>query len=161
MSCRKKNGKNIETVGIKGFTRLCIVDKKSRETVGDTGWLENQITNYGLNSCIVALPLKCANSIQCSGILLGSGTGVASSGTNLTNSLSKYWASFIQSTVIDSLTARATCSFDGTLGAATLQEIGIKAVSSDTVIAAKSFNSSALTTDQDVNCTYELRYSTS
>ncbi|MGD8499100.1 MAG: hypothetical protein PVJ86_00540 [Phycisphaerales bacterium] len=152
---------NIESLGVKGFFRLQIVDKATKKIMGDSGYLENQITNYGLESCIVALPFKCANSIQCSGILLGSGTGVASDGTNLQNSLESYWSAFAQSTVSDSLTARATVSFDGTRGAATLQEIGVKAVSTDTVIAAKSFASSAITTDQDVNCTYELRYSTS
>lgn len=158
---RKKKNKPIEKISIKGFTRLQIVNKKDRSIHGDTGWMQNQITNYGMESCIVALPLKCANSIQASGILLGSGTGVASDGTNLTASASDYWKTFEQSTVSNSLTARATCSFDGTLNATTLQEIGIKAVSSDTVIAAKSFASSAITTDQDVNCTYELRYTTS
>jgi hypothetical protein len=157
----KSKKKPIESVAVKGFTRLTITNKKDGKIVGDTGYMQNQITNYGLESCIVALPLKCANSVQCSGILLGSGTGVASNGTNLTASASDYWASFAQSTVISSLTARATCSFDGTLAATTLQEIGIKAVSTDTVIAARSFNSSAITTDQDVNCTYELRYTTS
>jgi hypothetical protein len=158
MSRRKKN---IETLAIKGFTRLQIVNKKDKRIVGDTGWLRNQITNYGLNSCIVALPIKCAGSIQATGIMLGSGTGVASSGTNLESGNTDYWASFLQSTVVDSLTARATVSFDGTLGAATLQEIGIFGASTGTVIAAKSFASSALTTDQSVNCSYELRYSTS
>jgi hypothetical protein len=157
MSHKKKP---IEKVAVKGFTRLQIVNKKDGKVAGDTGWLENQITNYGLNSCIVAAPIG-AGSVQAAGILLGSGTGVASDGTNLTASASSYWAAFAQSTVISSLTARVTCSFDGTLDATTLQEIGIKAVSTDTVIAAKSFNSSAITTDQDVNCTYELRYSTS
>jgi hypothetical protein len=157
---KRKNNKPIETVGVKGFFRLQIKNKKDRSIVGDTGWIENQITNYGLESCIVAAPIG-AGSVQAAGILLGSGTGVASSGTNLAASASSYWAAFAQSSVIDSLTARMTCSFDGTLDATTLQEIGIKAVSSDTVLAAKSFASSAITTDQDVNCTYELRYSTS
>jgi hypothetical protein len=156
---RKKG--NTEAVAIKGFTRLQIKNKKDGKIVGDTGWLQNQITNYGLESCIVALPFKCAGSIQATGIMLGSGTGVASDGTNLQNSNSDYWTAFAQSTVSDSLTCRATASIDGTKGAATLQEIGVFAASTGTVIAAKSFNSSALTTDQDVNCTYELRYTTS
>ncbi len=148
-----------DTIRVRGFFRLNIVDKKTRKIVGDTGWLENQITNYGWESCIAALPFACANSIQATGMMLGSGTGVASSGTNLQNSLSDYWGSFLQSTVAGSSTCRATRSFDGTLGAVTLQEIGVFAASNGTVIAAKSFNSSALTTDQDVNCSYELRYS--
>jgi len=157
---RKKN-KPIESVGVKGFTRLQIVNRKDGSIFADTGYMQNQITNYGLESCIVALPLKCANSVQCSGLMLGSGTGVASSGTNLTASASDSWKTFAQSTVSDSLTARATASIPGSdIGATTLQEIGIFAASTGTVIAAKSFSSSAITTDQDVNCTYELRYST-
>ena len=157
MSRKKHIGND---VGVKGFFRVNIVDKKSRKVVGDSGWVENQVTNYGLESCICAAPIG-AGSVQVAGILLGSGTGVDSDGTNLQASASSYWAAFAQSTVVSSLTARMTCSFDGTLDATTLREIGIKAVSTDTVIAAKSFASSAITTDQDVNCTYELRYSTS
>lgn len=155
--------KNIPSsnVSVKGFFRVQLKNKKDGTVEGDSGWIGNQITNYGLNSCIVALPFKCANSIQATGLMLGSGTGVASDGTNLESGNTDYWTAFAQSTVISSLTARATASIDGTKGAATLQEIGVFAASDGTVIAAKSFASSAITTDQDVNCTYELRYTTS
>jgi hypothetical protein len=158
---KKKEDVPRDSITVKGFTRLHIVNKKDGSVAGDTGWMQNQITNYGWESCIVATPLNVANAVQCAGVLLGSGTGVASNGTNLEASASSYWAaaSDFQSTVVSSSTARYTCSFDGTLDATTLGEIGIKAVSTDTVIAAKSFASSAITTDQDVNCTYELRYS--
>lgn len=159
MNRKKKTG--IETVGVKGFFRLQILDKKTRKIVGDSGYIQNQITNYGLNSCIVALPFKCVGSIQATGMMLGSGTNPASDATQLPLSNTTYWSSFGQSTVIASLTARATQSFDGTLGAATLINIGVFAASSGTIIAGKAFASSAITTDQDVNCTYELRYSTS
>jgi hypothetical protein len=148
-------------VAVKGFSRLQIVDKKSRRIVGDSGWGENQITNYGLQSCIVALPFKCANSIQAAGMMLGSGTTPASDATALPLSNTNYYSAFAYSSVIDSLTARASVSFDGTLGAATIANVGVFAASSGTIIAGKTFASSALTTDQDVNCTYELRYSTS
>ena len=157
---RKKNIP-ANNIAVKGFFRVQLKNKKDGTVEGDSGWINNQITNYGLNSCIVALPFKCANSIQASGLMLGSGTGVASDGTNLTSGNTDYWTAFAQSTVISSLTARATASIDGTQGAATLQEIGVFAASDGTVIAAKSFASSAITTDQDVNCTYELRYTTS
>ena len=159
MARRKKDSGS--TVGVKGFFRLQIVDKKTKKIVGDSGYFQNQITNYGLESCVVALPLKCAGSIQASGMMLGSGTNPASDAVALDNSLTDYWSSFGQSTVVASLTARATQSFDGTLGAATLINIGIFAASSGTLIAGKTFASSAITTDQDVNATYELRYSTS
>jgi len=146
-------------VAVKGFTRLQLVDRKTRKIVGDTGFMENQITNYGLNSCIVAAPIG-AGSVQAAGILLGSGTVPASDAVALHQSLSKYYSAFAQSAVIASLTARMTVSFDGTLDAATLSNIGIFAASTGTIIAGNTFASSAITTDQDVNCTYELRYST-
>jgi hypothetical protein len=154
---KKKHGNRI---AVKGFFRLQILDKKTRNIVGDSGWTENQITNYGLNSCIVAAPIGAA-SVQAAGLMLGSGTNPASSATALPLSNTDYYSTFAQSSVIDSLTARMTQSFDGTLGAATLANIGVFAASSGSLIAGKTFASSALTTDQDINCTYELRYSTS
>lgn len=152
--------KNIgDAITIKGFFRVQIQDKKSRKIVGDTGWMQNQITNYGFESCIVALPFKCANTVQCTGMLLGSGSVPASDAADIPNSHTAYWSSFGQSTVIGSSTCRATQSFDGTLGAVTLSNIGVYANSTDPLIAGNTYASSALATTQDVNATYELRYS--
>ena len=60
---RKRKNQTVQ-LGVKGFFRLQIVDKKTRKVIGDTGDLENQITNYGLNCCLVAAPIKGANSVQ-------------------------------------------------------------------------------------------------
>jgi len=147
-------------IGIKGFARLQIVDKKSKKIVGDSGWFENQITNYGLNSCICAAPIGAA-SVQAAGLMLGSGTNPASDAVALPSSNTDYYSAFAQSSVIDSLTARMSQSFDGTLGAATLANIGVFAASTGSLLAGKTFASSALATTQSVNCTYEWRYSTS
>lgn len=152
--------KQKKMLAVKGFSRLQIVDKKTRRIIGDSGWGENQITNYGLNSCLVAAPIG-AGSVQAGGIILGSGTNPATDATSLPGSHSDYWSAFAQSSVIDSLTARMSVSFDGTLGAVTIANMGIQATNTGTVLAGKTFASSALSTDQDVNCTYELRYSTS
>lgn len=148
------------TIGVKGFSRLQIIDKKTRKIIGDSGWGENQITNYGLESCLVGAPIG-AGSVQGAGLMLGSGTNPASDATALPLSNTDYYSAFAQSSVVDSLTARMSVSFDGTLGAATLANIGVFAASDGTIIAGKTFASSALTTDQDVNCTYEFRYTTS
>jgi len=147
-------------IGLKGFLRINIVDKKTRKIVGDSGWIQNQITDYGLESCFVACPIG-AGSIQAAGIILGSGTNPASSTASLPNSNTKYYAAFAQSSVIGSLTARMTASFDGTLGAATMANMGLLAASTGSLLAGKTFASSALATDQDINCSYEIRYSTS
>ena len=148
-------------IGIKGFARLQIVDNKSKKIVGDSGWFENQITNYGLNSCIVAAPIGAA-SVQAAGLLLGSGTNPASDAVALDSSHgTDYYSTFGQSSVIDSLTARMSQSFDGSEGAVTLANIGVFAASTGSLLAGKTFASSALATTQSVNCTYEWRYSTS
>ena len=146
-------------IGIKGFARLQIVDNKSKKIVGDSGWFENQITNYGLNSCIVAAPIGAA-SVQAAGLMLGNGTNPASDAVALHSSNTDYYSTFGPA-VVASLTARMTQSFNGTLGAATLANIGVFAASSGTLLAGKTFASSALATTQSVNCTYEWRYSTS
>ena len=145
-------------VTIKGFTRLQILDKKTRKVVGDSGWHQNVITDYGLNSCIAACPIGAA-SVQAKAMMLGSGSVPASTTASLPNSLTSYYSSFAQSSIIASSTARMTVSFDGTRGAVTLSNIGIYATSNGSLIAGNSFASSALATDQDVNCTYEFRYS--
>jgi len=151
---KKKN----DTIKIKGFFRLQIQDKKTKKIVGDSGWLKNQITNYGFNNCLVAAPIGAA-SVQGAGIMLGSGSVPASDATALPLSNTDYYSAFGYSSVLSSLTARVSQSFDGTLGAATLANIGIFAASDGTLIAGNTFASSALSTDQDVNVSYELRYS--
>lgn len=148
------------TLKIKGMSRLQIVDKKTRKIVGDTGWRRNQITNYGLESCICAAPIGAA-SVQAAGFVLGSGTVPASSHTVLNGSNSDQYSTFAQSTVNGSLSARMTQSFDGNASSmATLANIGILAASTGSLIAGLTFASSSLGTDQDVNATYELQYST-
>ena len=147
-------------IAVKGFARLQIIDNKTQRIVGDSGWFKNQITNYGLNSCIVAAPIGAA-SIQAGGLRLGSGTTPASSAVALDSSHTAYYSAFGQSSVIDSLTARMTQSFNGTLGAVTIANIGVFANSTGSLLAGKTFNSSALATTQSVNCSYEWRYTTS
>ncbi len=146
-------------VAIRGFTRLQIVDKKTGKIVGDTGYVQNMITNYGFANCLVASPISANGSIQVVGMLLGSsGDAIASSATKLGASLSKWYSTVAISSVVASLTARLSQSFDGT-DAITLKEVGLLSVSNGSLICGNTFNSSALATTQDVNVTYELRYS--
>jgi len=152
---RKRKG-----VAVRGFSRLQIVDKKTKKIVGDTGYLENTITNYGFANCIVASPIKATGSIQVLGMLLGSsGDAIATNATKLGASLSKYYSTVAKSSVVNSLTGLLTASFDGTLGAVTLKEVGLLSVSNGSLIAGNTFASSALASTQDVNVSYELRYS--
>ena len=147
-----------DAVSIKGFTRLQIVDKKTRKIMGDSGWHQNVLTDYGWEVCIAGCPIGASKSVQAAAIMLGSGSVPASTTASLPMSLTSYYSSFAQSSVIASSTARMTVSFDGTRGAVKLSNVGIYATSDGSLIAGNSYDSSNITTDQDVNVTYEFRY---
>jgi hypothetical protein len=147
-------------IKLKGFLRVQIVDKKTKRVKGDSGWMQNQITNYGLESCFVGAPIG-AGSVQAAGLILGSGTNPSSTTASLPGSNTDYYAAFDYSSVIGSLTARVSASFDGTLGAGTFANMGLLVASTGSLLCGKTFASSALATDQDINATYEIRYTTS
>lgn len=160
MASRKQVREPVCTVGIKGFFRVQIQDKKTKKIVGDTGYFPNQITNYGLNNCFLASPAKATGSVQIGGAMLGSGTTPASDAVALPLSNTDYYST-VGTALNASTQAQFTQSFDGTLGAATIANIGLFAASSGTIICGKTFASSAVATTQDVNVTYNINYTTS
>jgi hypothetical protein len=158
---------------VSGFFRLNIVEHDSGEAkvVGDSGWLENQITNYGYESCIVGRVGSVASvtPVYPQYVALGSGTTTASNATGLGSELTGGTASSsirvaLTPTAVSSKTAR----FVGTLTSGyfsttqAIQNIGLFAVSSitqGTIIAGQTYTQSTLQSNQSVNCTYELRFS--
>lgn len=159
MSRRKKAEKS-NAIGIKGFFRVQIQDKKTKKVIGDTGYIPNQITNYGLNNCFLASPAAAAGSVQIAGAMLGNGTVPASDATALPASNTDYYST-VGTALNNSTQAQFTQSFDGALGAATIANIGLFAASSGTIIAGNTYASSAVATTQDVNITYNINYTTS
>lgn len=156
----KKRKENSEGIRIKGFFRIQITDKKTGKVVGDTGYMANQITNYGLANCLVGGPAGAGSTVQIVGAMLGSGTNPATDAVALDNSNTDYYST-VGEAINNSTQAQFTQSFDGTLGAATIANVGLFAASDGSLIAGKTFASSALATTQDVNLTYNLNYSTS
>ena len=155
---RKK--KTTEDISIKGFFRVQLKDKETGKIVGDTGYMANQITNYGLANCLVGGPAGAGSTVQIAGAMLGSGTNPASDATALDGANTDYYST-VGEAINGSTQAQFTQSFDGTLGAATIANVALLAASDGSVIAGKTFASSALATTQDVNLTYNLNYSTS
>jgi hypothetical protein len=158
MKAKRRN-----TIVLKGFFRAQLVDRKSGRILGDSGWKENQVTNYGMESCIVAYPMSgISDKSQASVLILGSGTEPASSATTLDGSNTDQASSFAGVSVIGSLTARATQAFEGSNGSmATAANIGLMDHTSGKLIAGNTYASSAMSTDQTINATYELRFTTS
>ena len=153
--------KKTDGITLKGFFRVQVVDRKTKKVVGDTGYRPNVITNYGFESCIAALPMKgIANTAQASYLILGSGTAPATDATQLPGSNTDQIISFEGLSVVASLTQRATAQLEGSDGSmATLANIGLIVATTGPLVAGNTFASSALSTDQQVNATYELQFS--
>lgn len=155
---RKK--KNNDGISLKGFFRVQLVDNETGKIEGDSGWVQNKITNYGMESCIVAYPMSgIADKSQASILILGSGTAPDATATRLDGSNSSQASSFAGVSVVGSLTARATQAFAGANGSmAAVANIGLMDALSNKLIAGNTFSSSQMTTDQTINATYELQF---
>lgn len=152
---------------VKGFYRVNIEDPDGT-VVGDSGWVENKITNLGFQYYLVELMLASAGSLRVAAIALGSGSAaVADADTNLTGEHVKRKAVVGNSSVIASKTAQFLATFGSSdsfvTGNATLNNIGLFAYTSagsGSMFAGNTYTSSAVATNQNVNVTYQIRFAT-
>ena len=148
-------------VGVKGFFRTQIMSKKTGKIVSDSGWNKNTMCNLGLNNACAGMSIGATGSYAAGFMQIGKGTdAINATMTDLKSGENKFLA--ISPSTVATGTARATCSFDGSDNSATLTigEIGLfKTDSAGSMIAANTFTTSQMTTDQTLNATYELRFS--
>jgi len=149
---------------VRGFFRLHI--KEDGKIVGDSGWVENQITNYGYETCIVGPVGAIAGSTRVTTFALGTGTVVASNSSALPGELSdasNCRISALTPTAVSSKTLRFVGSLNSNIVTATraIANIGMFATSSTVTgscIAGNTYTTSTLATNQTVDATYELRF---
>ena len=156
----------MDKLKIHGFSRVQI--KENGEVVGDSGWCgPNQITNDGVLNFLVKLLGNSSGSIQVSHVALGTGTQPAAAGTTLAgeimSSTQRKTVTFANS---NSHTAQFTATFYSSNNFVTtsynISNIGLFGTSTGgTVFAGNTYTSSVLNTNQDVNVTYQIRFSTS
>ena len=150
-----------DTIKVKGFFRTQIVDKKTKKIVGDSGWSPNTVTNNGLNDAIAGACIGAAGSYQGGYLALGTqSTAVDATQTDLEGRILSFKA--LDASTVATGTARATCTFDGADHASThtIGTIGMfKTSTAGSMIAGQTFTTSQYTSEQDVNATYELRFS--
>ena len=152
-------------VNVRGFFRLQI--KEGQKVVGDSGWRENTVVNLGFSHYLVDLLGQGANSKQISRMMLGTGTAPGVTATSLDGELNT--ATYTRTTVSFTNTSSKTARFTGTFASAnshitaavTLQNIGIinNTTSAGTLMAGNTYTTSQWNTNQDVNATYEIRFS--
>ena len=152
-------------IKIKGFFRLQIKDSDG-SLAGDSGWRENQVTNDGFKLYLADTLGASAGSAQVGFIALGTGAAPASNATTLPGELmGSTQRVAVTYSNISSTTAQFTADFASSAsfltGASNISNIGLfgATATSDTIFAGNTFASSSCNTNQNVNTTYQIRFS--
>lgn len=155
---------------IKGFSRVQITEDVDGEEkiVGDSGWCgPNQITNLGFLNYLVKLLGASAGSVQVNYVALGTGSEPGATDTGLDGEImSSTQRKSVTFGSSGSTTAQFTATFassDSFLvgGASNLSNIGLfnTTATGDTLFAGNTYASSSCNTNQNVNVTYQIRFS--
>jgi hypothetical protein len=165
---KAKAKKNSDGLSMKGFFRLNI--EQDGRIVGDTGLFPNQVGNIGLEQYAAYSLIGSAGGKTLGYFALGSGGAMASNGTTVVSEIleaSKRAAvsalSFSSRTVSNgSATAYLYGQFASSNGFVSnsynISNIGMgNSVSGGTLFCAQTFNSSQVSTNQNVNVTYQIQ----
>jgi hypothetical protein len=171
---KMEEGISNSLLSMAGFFRLQI-ENGNGEIVGDSGWKKNLITNSGLQYFLAKLLGNSAGSSQIACAGLGTGALPATNATSMTGditgstkkqaSLTKGYTQRSASTDGDTLQFTGTFqSSDNFLAAAsTLQCIGLfgETPASAVLFSAGTYATSQCSTNQNVNFTYQVRFTAS
>jgi hypothetical protein len=157
-----------DALKVRGFFHIQI--EEDGRIVGDSGRIENQITNLGFNNMVNQLGTSLTGS-KISHAALGTGGAPAASDTTQTGEVSTNGsgsvvrAALTAATSSTSKTLRNTATFSSAASfltaSANISNIGLWQTSgpttaSGTLMAGNTFASSALATNQNVNISYDL-----
>jgi len=155
-----------EGVGIRGFFRLKI--KEDGKVVGKSDWLENIMTNVGVEKFMHAFS-GTSGTLQVSHVSVGTGGTPASNATTLPGEgleASKRAAVSLASTLRAASNGTSTMQFAATLAssdsfitaAQNISNIGLfNSVTSGSLMAGNTYTSSALATNQNIEMSYQIR----
>ena len=148
-------------ITVKGAFRLNI--EEDGKIVGDSGWHENQVTNLGFNSYLVATLGSLAGSSYVSYMALGSGTVPGAAATNLDGEV-EVRAAVTAASSSSSKTVRFTATFNSSVSFVTnnqnISNVGLfRSSTLGTLFAGNTYASSTVATNQNVNATYDIIFS--
>ena len=151
------------TIRMKGFYRVNIEENGTIE--GDTGWKQNVVTNVGFLNYLVFLLGASAGSQRPGFVALGTGGAPATNATTLAGEvMSSTERVAVTFGSVGSTTAQFTATFASSDSFVTvgfnISNIGLFASSAEnSLFAGNTYTSSALATNQNVNITYQIRFS--
>jgi hypothetical protein len=152
-------------VRVKGFFRINI--EEDGEIVGDSGWVENMITNTGFQNYICGPMSGTTGSSSVAYMALGTGTAPAStdnsiqgeiSGGTKRTTMTQVGTATNRSGVQWTATFNSTATFVTTTS--TIQNVGLFGHSStNSLCAGNTYGTSSCATNQNVNVSYVISFS--
>ena len=153
-----------EDVKIHGFFRVNI--EEDGKIVGDSGWQKNQITNLGFLNYLVHNIGASAGSAQIGYVAIGTGTAPGAAATTLDGEImSSTQRKAVTYANVASTTAQFTATFASSdsfiSAAANISNIGLfnGTTTTNTIFAGNTYASSSCDTNQNINVTYQIRFS--
>lgn len=150
-----------DAIKVRGFYRVQI-QNSDESLAGDSGWLENAITNAGFRYYLSYLLGAIAGSIQVSHMALGTGGVPNATDTSLAGEVVKRAAVTAASSGSTSVQFTATFASADSFVTSTqnISNIGlINSSNNGTLFSGNTFNSSSCATNQTVNATYRITFS--
>lgn len=153
------------SVGVRGFYRINITE--NGKVVGDTGWKENQVTNDGILNYLTT-PLTGGTGKAVTHMALGTGGAPASNDTALSGELTHAAGDrkAVSTSIVSSRTAQFTAAWASSdsfvTATANISNIGLfytSTTAAGSIFAGNTYTSSAVATNQNVNATYQIRFS--
>ena len=152
-------------LSVQGFSRITITE--NGKIVGDSGFTgPNQITNLGFLNFLVKSLGASSGSSQVGYVALGTGGVPSATDTTLSGEImASTKRQAVTFTNVGSTTAQFTATFASSASFVTttynISNIGLFAATATnaTLFAGNTYASSTINTNQDVNVTYQIRFS--
>lgn len=157
-----------DTIQVRGFFRVQITEGKkgNEKIVGDSGWCKNQVVNLGFQDYLCKGIAGASGAKTITHIALGTGGAPAASDTSLAGEImSSAQRKTASTSIISSKTIQFTAAFASSdsflTAAANISNVGLFNTTSTnaTLFAGNTYTSSACATNQNVNVTYQIRFS--
>ncbi len=167
MAKKQKQGVAVaDGIKVHGFFRIQITKPNSKEVAGDSGWCKNQVVNLGFQDYLSKGIAGASGAKTITHIALGTGGAPAATDTSLAGEImSSTQRKTASTSIISSKTIQFTAAFASSdsflTAAANLSNVGLFNTTSTnaTLFAGNTYTSSSCNTNQNVNVTYQIRFS--
>ncbi len=158
---KKANG---DGVGVRGFFRAQVTE--NGRVVGDSGWRENQVLNDGIEQYIVTWVVSGSGGKAVTHMAIGTGGAPASNATVIAGQVTDGKRAAVSTSIVSSRTAQFTAAFNSSdsflTATANISNVGLvntSATNAGTFLCGAAFASSAIATNNNLNVTYQVRFS--